>query len=114
MAEFVDVLRQFDRMCKTNAGCFNCPLHMPDGVSDECSIGAFANNPERIERKVMTWAAEHPEPVYPTWFDYLLSIGAIPKSAPAGGVYQWIVESIKHNQIPEETAQKLGLEPKEG
>ena len=80
MAEFVDVLRQFDRMCKANAGCFNCPLHKPDGVSDECSIGAFVNDSERIEREVMKWAAENPEPVYPTWGEYLHTLHNEPSS----------------------------------
>jgi hypothetical protein len=28
----------------------------------------------RIEKIVMSWAAEHPEPKYPTWMEYLFTI----------------------------------------
>ena len=102
MAEFVDVLRQFDRMCKANAGCFNCPLHEPDGVSDRCSINAFVNDSERIECEVMSWAAEHPEPVYPTWAAWLAE------------KFGYDLREIMYEPIPADIAQKLGIEPKEG
>lgn len=109
MAEFVDVLRQFDRMCKANAGCFNCPLHDPDGVSDRCSIGAFINDSERIEREVMSWAAEHPEPVYPTIAKYLEQFGI---TIRRDGTLE--ADFFKANEPMSETlAKKLGLEPKE-
>lgn len=106
MADFVDVLRQFDRMCKANAGCFNCPLHKPDGVSDGCSIGAFVNDSERIEREVMKWAAEHPEPVYPTVYEWLVSIGLL-------GSDMWAMSDL-YKPIPAEIAEKLGIQPKNG
>ena len=105
MAEFVDVLRQFDRMCKSNAGCFNCPLHEPDGVSDRCSIGAFINDSERIEREVMSWAAEHPEPVYPTWGQYFRRYYGLEYCKG----HEMLLENI-----PADIAEKLGIEPKEG
>lgn len=112
MAEhsFQEVMYQFDRMCKANSGCINCPLHQNNS---ECHIGAFVRRPEKIEQTVMQWAAENPEPVYETWFEYLLRIGVIPVIAPAGGEYQCIVESIKHKYISNDIAEKLGLEPKE-
>jgi len=109
MAEFVDVMRQFNRMCNANAGCFNCPLHEPDGVSDRCSIGAFVNDSEHIEREVMKWAAEHPEPVYPTWAEWLRHkvVGV-----DADSIYDaWRV--LCTTRIPADIAQKLGIEPKE-
>ena len=115
MAEFVDVLRQFDRMCKVNNGCINCPLHEPDGVSDRCSIGAFINDSKRIEREIMCWAAENPEPVYPTWGDWLAEIGLINWQNNGEGVYSVMVPTFKMcNPIPADIAQKLGIEPKEG
>ena len=117
MAEFVDVLRQFDRMCKSNAGCFNCPLHEPDGVSDRCSIGAFINDSERIEREVMSWAAEHPEPVYPTWGEWFVSRGMLPEkwdNLTSAYMNVGCVPNLIHSPIPADIAQKLGIEPKEG
>jgi hypothetical protein len=121
MAEhsFQEVMRQFDRMCKANAGCFNCPLNEPDGVSDRCSIGAFVNNSERIEREVMSWAAEHPEPVYPMWCEWLADKGVVDVARMpvdySGGIITEIKPSGKmYEHIPADIAQKLGIEPKEG
>ena len=118
MAEhsFQEVMRQFDRMCKANAGCSGCPLHKRDGVSDGCSIGAFVNDSGRIEREIMSWAAEHPEPVYPTWYEFLKT-----------NAWEWMRENcrdwprddktwhrfINEARIPADIAEKLGIEPKE-
>lgn len=121
MAEFVDVIRQFHRMCKSNVGCVICPLRGKEG----CSINAFVNNPERIEGEVMSWAAEHPEPQYPTWAEWLLKVGAArrvpigepwPVELPDGSMLEPCCEIvIKENErIPADIAQKLGIEPKEG
>lgn len=110
MAEFSEVMRQFDRMCKANAGCFNCPLHEPDGVSDRCSIGAFINDSERIEREIMCWAAENPEPGYPTWGEWFLRTCQVPVTKEGENDFWRTLNS----RIPADIAQKLGIEPKEG
>ena len=67
MAEFQEVMRQLNRMCLhyPNCGDNGCPLF------DECgNIVSYSSNAKqamRIENTVMSWAAEHPDPVYPTW-----------------------------------------------
>ena len=72
MAEFFDVMKQARRMCGSNS-CDNCIL--PRG-SDEMCIweDAPANLTDEeiaeIEAKIMKWAAEHPEPKYPTWREW--------------------------------------------
>lgn len=128
MAEFQEVMRQFDRMCKANAGCYNCPLHEPDGISDNCSIGAFVNGSERIEREVMDWAAEHPEPVYPTWEEWLTDMGVFEPLSSNPNMIQKNVGQVQLNgipvyampttkvfvPIPADIAEKLGIQPKEG
>ena len=111
MAEFVYVLQQFNRMCKANAGCFNCPLHGHYGVSDRCSIGAFVNDSERIEREVMEWAAEHPEPVYPTWGEWLNEQAVVIKIIDNGALI-FEPDAKMRQPIPADIAQKLGIEPK--
>ena len=114
MADCVDVIRQFERMCKANAGCINCPLDAPDGVSYTCSIHAFVNNPEHIEHEVMSWAEKHPEPVYPTWAEWLVDSGVFPEkmSTIPSVAFNTIRDSLSV-EIPAEIAQKLGIEPKE-
>ena len=121
MAEFSEVMRQFDRMCKANSGCFNCPLHEPDGVSDRCSIGVFVNDSECIEREVMQWAAEHPV-VYPTWAMVLAGFGAPDKISfgmpvmddqTSGCTPTDYIHWLFTNRIPPEAAEKLEIEPVE-
>ena len=116
MAEFQEVMRQWRRMCGANNYCSACRMQKENLPYTLCSEGGIRSveNLADAELAIMAWAAEHPEPVYETWFEYLLRIGVIPENAPAGGEYQWIVESIKYKPIPADIAEKLGVEPKEG
>jgi hypothetical protein len=77
---------------------------------------------ESIAREVEKWTAEHPEPVYPTWGEWLISVGAarkIPTGVPfefkdgriADSPWETVVDVNTH--IPADIAQKLGIEPKE-
>ena len=102
MAEFQTVIKQFKRLCNSaDRDCRKC------GLNDiNCSIADIVNNSIEFEKRVMLWAAEHPEPVYPTWAEYLTSIGVYPKGWK---MYQMPLKS----EIPTDIAQKLGLEPKE-
>ena len=57
----------------------------------------------------MKWAAEHPELVYPTWFEWLSDMGLIVKN---GDAYEFhFIRATKY--IPADIAQKLGIKPKE-
>lgn len=98
MAEFQKVMKEWVRARKAiNEDMLSCfPLEM---FSDDC----IAN----IEKEVMAWAAEHPEPVYPTWVEWFREIGVVPPEQK--GFHIWL-----HDHIPADIAQKLGLQPKEG
>ena len=102
MAEFQELMKQFQRMCKredcrTTAGC---PMYPSCNIS-QCRRIAF-ERPVEFEQRVMQWAAEHPEPQYPTWYEYLTDM------YPAA----WNI--IKDKHIPADIAEKLGIEPEEG
>ena len=126
MAEFKDVVRQAQRMCKSfGASCDGCKLHWLDGES----LCVFSGMPETwwadkmpdAERIVMEWAAKNSEPVYPSWkewqdtnfpnndalmrpcifeseeyFECKLEIGC---------------EKCMNKPIPAEIAEKLGIKP---
>lgn len=75
MAEFTEVCRQAMRM--------NAALAAERGGRPKCIIlriskdgkvsleGGFTTaTAEEIEKTIMQWAAEHPEPVYPTWEEW--------------------------------------------
>lgn len=125
MAEFLEVHRQFDRMCRYYQRKRECPMACPMiGVNiSECRKIAF-EEPDVTEKTVMSWAAEHPEPVYPTWLEYLARYCGAPRKidlVPVGfaeEVHGVLPETYIHwlmtHRIPADTAQKLGLQPKEG
>ena len=120
MAEFQEVMRQWNRMCnsvpdkKGQNICFDkqsgyiCPMHT-SGLCNK-SISRQTDN-DRVdgEKTIMLWAAEHPEPVYPTFREWLISIGVI------GQMYTHsvIADKLAMTPIPADIAQKLGIEPKE-
>lgn len=70
MADFVQTMKDWRRMCDTYTTedaarcCQGCPM-------DGRGCGAIYENdnadPEVIVREVQRWAAEHPDPVYPTY-----------------------------------------------
>lgn len=72
MAEFVDVMREWKRMCDTYTTddaancCKGCPM---DGMGCGAIYEYNSADPEAIEQKVTAWGLTHPEPVYPTWIE---------------------------------------------
>jgi hypothetical protein len=50
---------------------------------------------------VLPWAAEHKEPVYPSWYEYLTDM------------YPAAWDMIKDKPIPADIAQKLGVKPED-
>ena len=114
MAEFVQIMKDLRRMCiaadngPDTTKCGNCPL----GESRLCSFEISDIDDyelQEAETCITTWAAEHPEPVYPTWFEYLYAINN-PDYFDLTEFYTW----MRHTPIPADIAQKLGIEPKEG
>ena len=75
MAEFTAVMRQAKRMCAAHGGmCIsrNCPLDN----GEACRLAADQDGEDcsDVERIIMAWAAEHPEPMYPSWADLWQSL----------------------------------------
>ena len=104
MAEYGEVIKEFKRMCwfySRDKMHESCPLSAsyPNCNIGQCRKIAF-EHPAEFGRKVMQWANEHPLPKYPSWEEYLCSIGFCS--------YNSLSESI-----PADIAQKLGIEPKE-
>ena len=113
MAEFQELIKQFNRMCWHYHQKCECPMACPmDGVNiSQCRKIAF-EKPKATEQTVMGWAKSHKEPVYPTWREWLLSVGVI---SPGVAKDMWFDYNGRFNApIPADIAQKLGLQPKEG
>ena len=107
MAEYIEVIKQFKRLCKSinPAKCTRgeCPMGCEN--IGQCRKVAF-EQPAHFAATVMRWAKENPEPVYPAWRDWLRS------QYPMMGPYT--MTDILESPIPADIAQKLGIEPKEG
>lgn len=122
MAQFSEVMRHARRMCESfRDGCRECPIGDADEL--ECGITFMScMDCEEVEHRVMQWAQEHPEPVYPTWNEWHNStfpdadarispceFGSMDRFKCDGKVcYQCIAEPI-----PADIAEKLGIKPKE-
>ena len=124
MAEFTEVMRQARRMCESfsDGHCSECPIGNADVL--ECGITVTSDmDCEEVERRVMQWAAEHPEPVYPTWREWQNSTfpdaHKFIKPCEFGRRDQFnctgktCIECMEQ-QIPADIAEKLGIKPKEG
>lgn len=116
MAEYSEVIKQFKRMCNNGhcATATGCPMY-PSSNRGQCRRIAF-ERPSDFEKRVMEWAAEHPEPVYPTWYKYLENAGIVTKTkSEYSQIYDTVLPTSKmFDPIPADIAQKLGIEPKEG
>ena len=111
MAEYGNVIKEFKRMCwfygrdKTQKSCPMCTSY-PNCNIGQCRKIAF-ERPVEFMTCVMQWAAEHQNPVYPTWGEYLCNIGLI-HDCRSG---EEVVDRLFDNSITADIAQKLGIEP---
>lgn len=111
MAEFGDVMVGLARMCRYMHGeCYE--RHCPLALKAFCSkpVHSYtAEDIQEVEEIVVKWVAEHPEPEYPTWEEWLNTTPFIDKVKRNSGTYKtynW------KKPIPADIAEKLGIEPK--
>ena len=111
MAEFQEVIRQNKRMCQS-VKCCKCDIYRLCGEDLSKCQRFINNNPKKAEEVIMSWAAEHPEPVYPTWWEWLENMGIV--SNAKSECSKFFDTTRMYDSIPADIAQKLGIEPKEG
>lgn len=125
MAEFVEVVKQARRMCKSHDDrtCNEfCPLgeaNNPDGKKLCEYIGFIdSESAKEIEKRVLAWAKENPEL---SWKEAWKQLFPDAENAPCPGNCFGIehygcsgncVECLS-TPIPAEIAEKLGIKPKE-
>ena len=116
MAEFCDVIYEMKRMCDHfRPTCSGCKLCLGKGTNEFCGEQPcdIRSDPALVEDAVMEWAKANPKPVYPSWYDYLHSIGVLHKKHTASGDETEICWGYMMAPIDDDTAKKLGLQPKE-
>jgi hypothetical protein len=104
MAEYIEVIKQFKRLCKSinPAKCTRgeCPMKCEN--IGQCRKIAF-EQPAHFADTVMRWAAEHPEPLYPVWRDWLRDLYGNPNMT---------MTDILESPIDPEIALRLNIIPK--
>ena len=132
MSDFVQTMKDWRRMCAAYSTddddcCKGCPVldYRDHGCSAIFEMDVV--DWKKYENAIAKWAAEHPEPVYPTWGEWLMEQMVIaermrPKYDYTNGEYtdelertgEYIaIDSEMKKQIPADIAEKLGIEPKE-
>ena len=126
MFDFVTIMKDWRRMCKAQDDgtdrdvCATCPM----GNGGCSAIFEDDGNMDymNVERVVTKWAAEHPEPKYPTWEEWLVKIGVLePDVVTLNQEYRFYRNGMPVRNIPSEKmfesipadiAEKLGIKPK--
>ena len=120
MSDFVQMMKDWRRMCKHYSdesmkdGSHSCVDMCPLGHNTACGIieDALDSDIEVMAKEVAKWAAEHPV-VYPTWGEWLSEQAVVIKTIDNGAlIYEPDAKMRQH--IPDDMAEKLGIEPKEG
>lgn len=114
MAKFAEAMRHWKRMCDTYTTeeaatcCKGCPME-----DRECGAIYETGNADfdAIECAIMAWAAENPEPTYPTFYDWIESMMGDDRRSIVDD--HDFAEWVTLNRIPADIAQKLGIKPKE-
>lgn len=111
MAEFAWVMKQWQRMCDSMQGgiakCDSCPLFKALCQYKPNEKVNFAE----AEKIITDWAAAHPEPVYPTWWEWLAANGVVPEKV-VPEVAALIAETGLVEHVSEDKAKRLGIMPK--
>lgn len=126
MAEFVETMKQAYRICGCHTAinkdyCEDCLLATENGG---CMFDPLEKiDPEIIERRVVKWAEEHPEPVYPNLNEAWINLFPDSLEVPCpkrlfGEDYYPIFVCTKHDcayckamPMHPEIAKKLGIRP---
>jgi hypothetical protein len=112
VADFVQTMNDWRRMCQHmekmggDRSCDICPLGGCNAIYEDDGNADYAE----IGEKVATWATEHPEPVYPTWWEWLENMGIVSKAKSESS--KFFDTTRMYDNISADIAQKLGIEPK--
>ena len=96
----------------TNFGeVINTINRMPEALAAE-QWEEMKTDPEAVERRVLEWAKENPEPRYPTWGEWLCEVGVSRISSYEEGRPIYSRCRKFYEQMDAATAKTLGITPK--
>jgi hypothetical protein len=83
---------------------------MPEALAAE-QYEQMKSDPDAVERRVLEWAKDNPEPQYPTWGEWLCEVGVSRISSYQDNRPIYSRTKKFYEPMDAETAQKLGIEP---
>ncbi len=123
MAEFKEVMRQARRMCNRIPlhKCGDCKVHSGKMcLFKRYPVNMTEENAAELERVVMAWAEEHPEPRCPTWVEWYkanfpdarhdICPNYFMSNKPLG-TCAVSCKKCTNTPIPADIAEKLGIKP---
>lgn len=130
MAEYIEVMRQKQRMCRWYAkhtdGCPDCPLSVRQNGQQKTCMEYSELYAVEAEAIIMAWVAKHPDTSYPTWQEWweLNFPNTAHRRSPCPRYFmteeriQPICDKVNcqecaSRRIPADIAAKLGIEPVE-
>ena len=106
MAEFIQVMKEWSRMCLSFKSYGDCPMMDEDGRAHIlCSEGGIRSAvPEVQEDVIIKWVVEHPKlKIYPAWRDWLRDLYDNPNMT---------MTDILESPIDPKIAQQLNITPR--
>lgn len=112
--EFQKIVNQYTRLCSSYQNCSQCPINNIRFDGD--CLHTWYNEPQRFEEIVVQWAKDNPEPVYPTWEQW---VATFPKAKLKDfcpiifdSEYPCFTKCTEcwRQRIPEYLAKQLGIE----
>ena len=83
---------------------------MPEALAAE-QWEAMKTDPEAVEKHVLEWAKDNPEPRYPTWGEWLCEVGVSRISSYEDGRPIYSRTRKFYEEMDAATAQALGISP---
>ena len=83
---------------------------MPEALAAE-QWEAMKSDPEAVEKRVLEWAKDNPEPRYPTWAEWLCEMGVSRISSFEDGKVVYSRCRKFYEEMDRATAERLGIEP---
>lgn len=97
MAEYTTVMREYNRMCKGNTKCENCPIALENnGGGIECQL-FLHKYPGATERIIMQWASEHPAMTNGEKFEQVFGFTPYKGFRSYEDMKQWVESEYERN-----------------
>lgn len=114
--DFVETMNNANRLCtqylnKNNGSCDGCRLMVSVGGTTYTCTSLCMSRPELYAAIVDQWAKEEPEPVYPTWQEWLIDRGLAIKKIGDCELSHTVLTADADRPISAEDAEKLGISP---